>query len=60
MKIHMVENFSRSAKAPQMSAGVMIKNMPWKHMKIEVGKVPVAGVTISPSTKEGVTPAKKM
>ena len=30
-------NFIRSAKAPQMSAGVMMKNMPWNSMCVSRG-----------------------
>ena len=30
-------NFIRSANAPQISAGVMMKNMPWKSMCVRRG-----------------------
>jgi hypothetical protein len=33
----MVLNFIRSANAPQMSAGVMMKNIPWKSMCVSSG-----------------------
>ena len=31
------ENFMRSAKAPQMSAGVMMAKVIWKHMNTDFG-----------------------
>ena len=43
MKTRKVENLARSAKAPVMSAGVMMANMAWKIMKPSWG-TPVAEV----------------
>ena len=37
MKTTIVLNFIRSANAPQISAGVMTKNMPWKSMWVSTG-----------------------
>ena len=34
-------NFIRSAKAPQISAGVMMKNMPWNSMCVSIGMLSV-------------------
>ena len=36
------ENFMRSAKAPQISAGVMMAKVIWKHMKTDSGIVPLS------------------
>ena len=33
----MAENFMRSAKAPAISAGVMMAKVIWKHMKTDSG-----------------------
>ena len=41
MKTTMVLNFIRSAKAPQIKAGVMTKNIPWKSMWVSTGIVPM-------------------
>ena len=35
------ENFMRSAKAPQISAGVMMAKVIWKHMNTDSGIVPL-------------------
>ena len=43
LKIAMEQNFIRSAKAPQISAGVMMKNMPWKAMWVSRGMPPSMG-----------------
>jgi len=45
MKIAYAENLMRSAKAPVMSAAVMIANMPWNIAKTGVGIVPVTWPT---------------
>ena len=42
MNHSIAENFMRSAKAPQISAGVMIANVIWKHMKTDSGIVAAA------------------
>ena len=39
MNTTIVLNFIRSANAPQISAGVMMKNMPWKSMCVSRGIV---------------------
>ena len=41
MNHSIAENFMRSAKAPQISAGVMIAKVIWKHMKTDSGMVAV-------------------
>ena len=41
------ENFMRSAIAPQISAGVMIANVIWKHMNTDSGIVGAALATES-------------
>ena len=40
MKITKAENFMRSANAPQISAGVMMAKVIWKHMNTDSGIVP--------------------
>ena len=48
MNTTIVLNFIRSANAPQISAGVMMKNMPWKSMCVSIGIVvgrDAAGIT---------------
>ena len=40
----MAENFMRSAKAPAMSAGVIIAKVIWKVMKTVSGTVPASAV----------------
>ena len=42
MKTTIVLNFIRSANAPQIRAGVMMKNMHWNNMKLAagIGRVP--------------------
>ncbi len=42
MKMHMAENFMRSAKAPVISAGVMIAKVIWNTTKTHSGMVPVS------------------
>ena len=37
MNTTIVLNFIRSANAPQISAGVMMKNMPWNSMCVSTG-----------------------
>ena len=37
MKTTIVLNFIRSANAPQIKAGVMMKNMPWNSMCVSIG-----------------------
>ena len=39
MNISIAENFMRSAKAPQISAGVMIAKVIWNIMKTDSGMV---------------------
>ncbi len=43
MKMHMAENFMRSAKAPAISAGVMIANVIWNIMYTVSGMVVTVG-----------------
>ena len=42
------ENFIRSAKAPVISAGVMIAKVIWKVMKTLSGIVPLSASTVMP------------
>ena len=42
------ENFMRSAKAPQISAGVMMAKVIWKHMNTDSGIVPLRVPTSMP------------
>ena len=37
MNTTIVLNFIRSANAPQIRAGVMMKNMPWNNMWVSLG-----------------------
>ena len=46
MKINSAENLSRSAKAPQMSAGVMIAKVIWKAEKTYSGMVGASATLI--------------
>ena len=43
MNHSIAENFMRSAKAPAISAGVMIAKVIWKHMKTDSGIVAASG-----------------
>ena len=45
MNTTIVLNFIRSANAPQISAGVMMKNIPWKSMWVRRGMTPSMGVS---------------
>jgi hypothetical protein len=42
MNTHMVLNFIRSANAPQIRAGVMMKNIPWNDHEQRLAEFPVA------------------
>ncbi len=44
----MALNFMRSANAPQISAGVMMKNIPWNSMWVSRGMSPSIGSSNSP------------
>ena len=48
MKSIMAVNFMRSAKAPTMSAGVMIAKVIWKIIKTLSGMVPLRASTVTP------------
>ena len=54
MKISIAENFIRSAKAPTISAGVMMAKVIWKVMNTASGNSAVAEVR-----PDGVTPLRK-
>ncbi|MNJ49928.1 hypothetical protein D3C77_451860 [compost metagenome] len=54
MKISIAENFIRSAKAPTISAGVMIAKVIWKVMNTASGNNAAEEVRLA-----GVTPARK-
>ena len=47
MKTTIVLNFIRSANAPQINAGVMMKNIPWNSMWVSRGMEPSIGVRTS-------------
>ena len=52
MKMHRAENFSRSANAPAISAGVMMANVIWNIMKTLSGTVCGTAASVpAPSTK---------
>ena len=42
-------NFMRSAKAPTISAGVMIANVIWNVMNTDSGMVPLMESTVTPA-----------
>ena len=47
MNHSIAENFMRSAKAPAISAGVMMAKVIWKHMKTDSGIVLASSCTLS-------------
>ena len=59
MNQSMAENFMRSAKAPTMSAGVMIAKVIWKVMKTVSGMVPLIESTSTPARKSLPKPPMK-
>ena len=59
MNHSIAENFMRSAKAPQISAGVMIAKVIWKHMNTDSGIVPVSALTPMPISKKRELPPRK-
>jgi len=61
MNTIMALNFMRSANAPQIRAGVMMKNMPWNSMWVITGIVkPWASASCDPlSVHEASTPRIK-
>ena len=48
MKMHMAENFMRSAKAPAISPGVMIANVIWNIMNTVSGMVVAVSLPSTP------------
>ena len=50
------ENFMRSAKAPTISAGVMMAKVIWKVMNTDSGIVPERLSTVSPLRKSLSSP----
>ncbi|MNN39908.1 hypothetical protein D3C81_1539640 [compost metagenome] len=51
MKISIAENFMRSAKAPTISAGVMMAKVIWKVMNTLSGKAPIRLLGVRPLRK---------
>jgi hypothetical protein len=60
MNHSMAENFMRSAKAPTISAGVMMANVIWKVMKTVSGMVPVRLSTVTPLRNARPSPPTKL
>ena len=57
----MAENFMRSAKAPQIRAGVMMAKVIWKVMKTDSGMVrPFSSPTLIPINKTRELPPMKL
>jgi hypothetical protein len=56
MNHSIAENFMRSAKAPQISAGVMMAKVIWKHMNTDSGIVPFSAPTPIPIRKKRELP----
>ncbi len=52
MNTVIVLNFIRSANAPQIKAGVMMKNIPWNSMWVSRGITPSIG-SIGPAAPSG-------
>ncbi|MNN84823.1 hypothetical protein D3C81_2020290 [compost metagenome] len=59
MKISMAENFMRSAKAPTISAGVMMAKVIWKVMNTLSGKAATRLSTPTPLRKALFRPPTK-
>ncbi len=56
MNITSAENFMRSANAPQISAGVMMAKVIWKHMNTDSGIVPFSVSTSMPFSRKRSMP----
>ncbi len=58
MNHSIAENFMRSAKAPQISAGVMMAKVIWKVMNTDSGIVPLSASTPMPVQQEARAAAR--
>ncbi len=56
MNQHIAENFMRSAKAPAMSAGVIMAKVIWNIMNTDSGIVPETASTLMPARKKRERP----
>ena len=55
MKMHIAENFIRSANAPQIRAGVMIAKVIWNIMKTLSGIVSVVAPSVPAPRMNGLS-----